>query len=251
MQPDETPVAEEVAPELSPAPYPFWGWLDLFIALGLLAGMIGFIFVLAAGATVLVPSLKTNQTPLLLPLQIALYAAIYLTFFLVIRLRYGKPVFSSLGWRRTVTERTIMLIGLGGFLLSPAVSIVASLLHTPEVHIDALEQLEKYPLILAAFGVMAVTIAPLFEELLFRGFLQPLLCRSLGILGGILLTALLFGALHAPEYKFAWQYVAAISFVGFVLGVVRYRTGSIIPSTVMHACYNAVAAIAILFHHNH
>ena len=103
-------------------------------------------------------------------------------------------------------------------MLSPAVSIVASLLHTPVVKIDALEQLEKYPVILAAFGVMAVTVAPLFEELLFRGFLQPLLSRTFGVVVGVLATAILFGVLHAPEYKFAWQYVTAISVVGFALG---------------------------------
>ena len=112
-----------------------------------------------------------------------------------------------------------------------------------------LEQLEKQPFILAIFGVMAVTVAPLFEELLFRGFLQPLFTRTFGVIAGILITGVLFGALHAPEYKFVWQYAAAVSFVGVVLGIVRYRTGSIIPSTVMHACYNAVAAVNIFFHH--
>jgi membrane protease YdiL (CAAX protease family) len=96
---------------------------------------------------------------------------------------------------------------------------------------------------------MALTFAPFFEELLFRGFLQPLFSRSLGVAGGIALTALLFGALHGPEYNFHWQYVAAISLVGAALGAVRYRTGSIITSSVMHACYNLVAVIALAFKH--
>jgi hypothetical protein len=158
-------------------------------------------------------------------------------------------VFTSLGWKRTISNKSLLFIGVGGFVLSPLVSLVASLAHTPEVHLEALDQLEKQPVILAIFGVMAITIAPLFEELLFRGFLQPLFTRTFGVAAGILITAILFGSLHAPEYKFVWQYVVAVSFVGVVLGVVRYRTGSIIPSTLMHACYNAVAAIDIFFHH--
>lgn len=250
MLPEETPfLAEDVAESLAPPRSPFWGWSDFALVLGLLVGMILMIFVSAAVAQIAIPSLKTNQAPLLLPLQLALYLAIYLTFWLAFRFRYDKPVFASLGWKRTVSDRVLLYIGLGGFLLSPAVSAVAALLHTPVIHMDALAQLEGHPVILAIFGIMAVTIAPLFEEMLFRGFLQPLFSRTLGIIAGILLTAVLFGVLHAPEYKFVWQYAAAISFVGAVLGYVRYRTGSIIPSTVMHACYNAVAAFEILFHH--
>lgn len=251
MQPDEIPLTDnEVVAALAPARYPFWGWMDFAIVVGLLIGMIGVIFVSAAIAQILVPVLRVDQTPLLLPLQLALYLAIYLAFWLGFRFRYDKPVFSSLGWQNTVSGRTLLLIGLGGFLLSPAVSAVASVFHTPIVHMDALKQLENHPVILAAFGVMAVTVAPLFEEMLFRGFMQPLFARSVGVIGGILLPAVLFGLLHLPEYKFVWQYGAAISFVGAVLGYVRYRTGSIIPSTVMHACYNAVAASELFFHHN-
>jgi membrane protease YdiL (CAAX protease family) len=46
-----------------------------------------------------------------------------------------------------------------------------------------------------------------------------------------------------------WQYVGAVSLVGAALGVVRYKTGSIIPSTVMHACYNLIAVIALFLKH--
>jgi hypothetical protein len=246
MQPEFT--EEVIAPPLPPRD-PFWGWTDFALVLGLLVAMIGLIFFLGGAAVLIFPSLQTDQAPLLLPLQVAFYAAIYFTFLLALRFRYDRPVFTSLGWKRTISNKSLLFIGVGGFVLSPLVSLVASLAHTPEVHLEALDQLEKQPVILAIFGVMAITIAPLFEELLFRGFLQPLFTRTFGVAAGILITAILFGSLHAPEYKFVWQYVVAVSFVGVVLGVVRYRTGSIIPSTLMHACYNAVAAIDIFFHH--
>ena len=44
----------------------------------------------------------------------------------------------------------------------------------------------------------------------------------------------------------AWQYVAAISVVGVVLGIVRMRTKSIIPGTVMHGCFNAVSVVGLI-----
>jgi membrane protease YdiL (CAAX protease family) len=246
MQPE---FIEELALPESPQREPFWGWADFFLVLGLLVSMLGLLFLVAGASTLVFPSLKTDQSPLLLPLQLAFYAAIYFTFLIAFRFRYNKPVFTSLGWRRTVSDKTLVLIGLGGLILSPVVSGIATLAHTPEVHIEALDQLQKQPVILAIFGVMAVTIAPLFEEMLFRGFMQPLFCRSLGVVPGIVLTGVLFGALHGPEYQMVWQYVAAISLVGIALGIVRYRTSSIIPSTVMHACYNAVAAVSIFFQH--
>jgi membrane protease YdiL (CAAX protease family) len=246
---EEPPVIEESIASPPPQPQPFWGWVDFAIFTGLLVSLLALIFFTAGGFTFFIPSLKSNPAPLFLPVQVAFYAAIYLAFLLLFRFRYGKPVFSTLGWKRTVSNKTLAYIGLCGILLSPAISLIASLFHTPEVHMDALDQLEKYPVILAIFGVMAVTVAPLFEELLFRGFLQPLFSKTFGFVAGILITGLLFGLLHSIQYKNVWQYVAAVSFVGIVLGAVRYRTDSIIPSTVMHACYNAVASVGIFFHH--
>ncbi len=86
----------------------------------------------------------------------------------------------------------------------------------------------------------------MFEELWFRGFLQPLLSRSLGIWPGIVITGILFGAMHIFEYSNAWQYGFAIALVGIALGYVRARSGSIIPSTVMHACFNFMSVIALV-----
>lgn len=239
--------AIEITPEITREP--FWGYVDLAMALGLMVALVGLILVGVGLFTLVRPALRTDPTPLLLPAQLGLYLAIYVAFKVTFALRYGRPVFSSLGVNRNWTPRILLMAGAGGLLLSPAVSAVASLLHTPEVKMDVLEMLDKSPVILALFGVMAITITPLFEELLFRGFLQPLLSRSLGVVAGIGLTAVLFGALHGPQYMMHWQYIAAVSTVGAVLGTVRYKTGSIVTSSVMHACYNLVAVVALVFKH--
>jgi membrane protease YdiL (CAAX protease family) len=93
---------------------------------------------------------------------------------------------------------------------------------------------------------MAVVASPIFEEAVFRGFLQPLLSRTFGTIAGILITAALFGGLHWPEYSGVWQDALAITLLGAIFGWVRVRTNSLIPSTIMHACFNSLAVLGLV-----
>jgi uncharacterized protein len=226
----------------TPVRVPFWDYLDLALVLGLLLASVFLILLLVGAFVFIYPKLKTDQGPLLLPTQFVLYAFVYLSFRLVFGLKYGKPVFASLGWCRS--KFNLAAAAVGGVLLAFLVSALAYLVHTPQVP-SPVESLMGSPVLLAVFGIMAVTVAPLFEELFFRGFIQPLLSRTFGVVAGILITAVIFGALHAPEYSLAWQYALAVSIVGAVLGWVRSASNSIIPSTVMHGSYNAVFIVAL------
>jgi uncharacterized protein len=223
---------------------PFWGYADLALVIGLMVAFVAAILLAAMGVVFAIPALRQNEAQLLLPTQIALYGAVYLSFWIVFGLRYRKPVLASLGW--CPAKFNLWFIAIGGVLLAFLVSALAALVHTPKVP-SPVESLMDSPVLLSLFGVMAVTIAPFFEELVFRGFLQPLLTHSLGAIAGILITAAVFGSLHAPEYSFAWQYAVAVSLVGAVLGWVRARSNSIIPCTVMHGAYNSVFVAALIF----
>lgn len=240
MLPEEIVIEEPAAPPREP----FWGYSDLALVLGLLVASIALIVLVCGVLAFAVPALRDDPTPLLLPTQFALYLFIYLCFFLVFKLRYGKPVFASLGWRRTNVHPLLLVVA--GAALALAISALAAVIHTPKVK-SPIDEITKTPVSLAIFAVMAVTIAPLFEELFFRGFIQPLLSRTLGVTAGVILTAVLFGALHAPEYSWAWQYALAVSIAGAVFGWIRARTQSIIPSTIMHGGYNLVFIVALIF----
>jgi membrane protease YdiL (CAAX protease family) len=87
-------------------------------------------------------------------------------------------------------------------------------------------------------GLIAVTLAPVCEELIFRGFLQPLLSRSLGPALGILIAASPFALLHGPEYGWSWRHVALIGLAGVGFGWARYKTGSTAAAAAMHSTYN-------------
>ena len=97
-----------------------------------------------------------------------------------------------------------------------------------------------------AIAVMGVTVAPVVEEILFRGFLQPVLVASAGVFPGILITSVIFGALHLSQNGNLWQSGVVITLVGFVLGTVRHVTGSTRASTVVHIAYNTLPMVFLL-----
>lgn len=87
--------------------------------------------------------------------------------------------------------------------------------------------------------------APLIEELFFRGLLQGQLVERLGVGVGIVLTAVVFGAVHiANDPGVAGALLAlTVGAGGIVLGVVRHLTGRLGSSTLTHAMFNAIAVI--------
>jgi uncharacterized protein len=243
MQPDGADSVAISATLVQPAQRePFWGYVDLLMVIGLLCASTAIIGIIASMFVFAVPSLREDQRPLMLPAQLALYGCVYLCFLATFKLRYDRPVFASLGWRRT--SFNLFVAAVGGVLLAFGLSALAAVVHTPKVD-SPFEQLANTPLSLIVLGITAVAIAPVFEELFFRGFLQPLLSRTFGAIAGVLITAILFGSLHAFEYMNVWQYVAAVTIVGIALGVLRAWTNSIIPGTIMHGCFNAVSVLAL------
>ncbi len=240
--PEPTPVSEE-APPLPAAREPFWGYLDLLLMLGFVcAGLVGIVL-LGAVFVAISHKLRDDPMPLVLPLQLVFYAVMYAGFVAVFKLRYRAPVLLSLGWRRAWFNP--LFAALGGIALALALAFLASLLHTPQVP-SPIDKLVNSRWSFGLFVLTAVIVAPFFEELLFRGFIQPLLSRTFGVIAGVLVTAILFGALHAPEYSWAWQYALVVSLAGAVFGWIRAGTNSVVPGTVMHGFYNLAFVVGYL-----
>jgi len=96
---------------------------------------------------------------------------------------------------------------------------------------------------------LVVIAGPIVEELVFRGFLQPLFSKTLGSAAGILISAVLFGLLHAPQSQWAWQVILAITVAGAAFGYVRERTGSTLASIAAHVGFNATSFAAYVATH--
>src|ERR1700674_6052583 len=75
---------------------------------------------------------------------------------------------------------------------------------------------------------MAVFVAPLVEETVFRGYLYPLFAKSLGVLPGILITGVLFGLMHGSQLGWTWRLVLLLTLVGVIFTFARARTGTVL-----------------------
>lgn len=88
---------------------------------------------------------------------------------------------------------------------------------------------------------LGVLVMPFLEELLFRGFLQPLLVQNFRDKGGVLLSSLAFAALHGVD---AFLPIFGLS---LVLGGVMLRTQRLFAAFALHALHNgAMLALVLL-----
>jgi membrane protease YdiL (CAAX protease family) len=104
----------------------------------------------------------------------------------------------------------------------------------------------RRPYSLVAVAVFSVTLGPLMEELLFRGFLYPLLRKHFGVLTAIIGTALPFGLVHLAQYGYSWASGVLIFMVGVVLATVREKANSLAAGFLVHVAYNGVIVAILL-----
>ena len=90
-----------------------------------------------------------------------------------------------------------------------------------------------------AIGAFAISVAPVVEELVFRGLLFAIFERAVGMRFAVVTTAVLFAGLHVPEYWHAWNHMLMILVVGMVFSLARGMTGSLTPSIILHIGYNS------------
>ena len=136
---------------------------------------------------------------------------------------------------------SVVLISLG---LIPLVDEMDRILAYAFGHEQALAELSDIliidsTLIGLLLTITVVILAPLGEEILFRGFLQKLLEESWqDITRAVLITSLFFAFIHMNP---VW--VIQIYFLGVVLGYLAWRTGSIFTSLILHSLNNGTALI--------
>lgn len=220
---------------------PFWGFGEVFmmiavflVALGLVGG--GAVEILHDNAR-----LGYWQVAEEFVAYVILFVAIKVIFFWA-----GHPLFRSLGWvQQPFSPLGLITLGLALSVFSGVLLIV---LRTPEVHTPFEKMLGDSLFSRVAMTVFGITLGPVIEELLFRGFIQPVMTTSLGVFPGILLTSLLFGALHLSQNAGMWQSGAIITLAGFSFGTLRHVSGSTRASSLMHIGYNSLPFVLTLLH---
>lgn len=158
--------------------------------------------------------------------------------FIVFLIRlHGMPLLETLRWRRKEGIHVGWLISAGVFL-ALTVLIVSSLFPAPTDSV--FDQFLTTPAAMAAFAFFGIAVAPLLEEIIFRGFLYALLADLYSPRLAVPVTALAFASLHFLQLWGNWAAMFLILVVGYVLTTVRQQTDSLIPSVIMHTSYNAL-----------
>ena len=153
-----------------------------------------------------------------------------------------KPFFPlPKDWFQFKFSSNWVLWGFGGYLIAVPLVILISLINqqfwqgqggsNPLLFL-ALQAQDKVAL--AIFFFTACIAAPIFEEIIFRGFLLSSLTRYLPVWGAIFASSLLFAIAHLSVSE-----VLPLTMLGIVLGVVYTRSRNLLSSMLLHCLWNS------------
>lgn len=164
--------------------------------------------------------------------------------YLFARARSKAPAHDGLALR-PVRVRTLVswLALLAAFILaSDVLTTVIGLPIVSDFMLRAYATASFPPLLWLAL----IVAAPLFEEILFRGFLLTGLSGSrLGSVGAITISSFTWSIIHVQYDVYG---ITTIFVAGLLLGLARIRTGSLYVCIAMHAAMNLVATIEVALH---
>ena len=150
-------------------------------------------------------------------------------------------------WFRFKFRSNWILWGLGGYLVALPLVILVSLINqrlwngqggsNPILPL-ALEGRDNVALLI--FFLTACVAAPIFEEIIFRGFLLPSLTRYVPVWGAILASSLLFAIAHLSLSE-----VLPLATLGMVLGIVYSRSRNLLASMLLHGLWNAGTLLSL------
>lgn len=176
----------------------------------------------------------------LVPPQLIAYLLIFAYMVALVRAR-GVPFWRGIRWDWPKSWILFLLGGLGVALFT---QVVGSRLPMPKD--TPFQQYFSDTTSAYLMAVMAVFFAPFMEEMFFRGFMFPVLARKLGTIASIFITAICFTLIHAQQLAVSWAPLLLIFIVGITLTLVRYRTGSVASSFLVHFGYN-FSLLAVAF----
>lgn len=171
----------------------------------------------------------------LVPMQTLFYAFVFSYLYGLAVLRYRTSFWRAIAWVPIEAEKRFGYLIAGGML---ALGVqLASALVPPKSKLP-LDQLFSSPAAAYLLAVFGIAVAPFVEETVFRGFIYAVLEKVGGAVVAIVGSGLLFGAIHVPQLWGGWMQIGLLFAVGVTFGLVRWRSGSLLPSLLMHVAYN-------------
>lgn len=135
---------------------------------------------------------------------------------------------------------TIPFIIIAGYLVNLIASYYGAEPEIQEVVKWVLE--EKSPFTLMSLVFFGIIVAPIIEEILFRGFLQSALKNTFGSRYAIMISAFLFSGVHMDLFA-----LMQIFILGILLGYLYEKTQTLIAPIVVHILHNSLTLIFLLY----
>ncbi|GAB4524118.1 MAG: type II CAAX endopeptidase family protein [Pleurocapsa sp.] len=142
---------------------------------------------------------------------------------------------------------TWMFWGFGGYLIAIPLVLIVSLINqqiwqgqggsNPLLFL-ALQAQDTVAL--AIFFITASVAAPIFEEIMFRGFLLPSLTRYIPVWGAIVVSGLIFAVAHLSLSE-----VLPLATLGIILGIVYTRSRNLFAPILLHSLWNSGTLISL------
>ena len=251
-----------------------WSWphLIVFMIFGfasLLIVQLGGIFLLSANRHLTQKQLQQmieSKPQFLVGTNVLWYALLFLFLYMTLAVLRGLPFWRSLGWKRlnpdpTAGKGSPWMYFLSGCGLAIFVALASSRVKNADhVPIQELFKNRNGAMLLMA---MAVFVAPLVEETVFRGYLYPLFASKFSRLAenagvdplrairigsaiGIVITGILFGLMHGAQLGWTWGLVSLLILVGVIFTFARAWTGTVLASFLLHLGYNSMIAVTAI-----
>lgn len=203
--------------------------------LGFKAGMAGETAVNSADMGTEVQNMILGNMGIALIINAILALVIYL---IVMKVRKHK--FTEEVAIKKVGVKTIILAVAAAIGAICVIDYGVELLPIPEALMNGLEkstgEVSEMPFwqdVLAAS-----IIVPIMEEIVFRGFMFSRLDKAMPTWLAVIITSVAFGLVHG---QMIWALLATLT--GVVFNIVRIKTGSIVPTIVMHMVNNSLASL--------
>ena len=264
-------VPSDPPPPPPPRRIPHIGHTVLFFTVAIIVLLLTSVsvFALAMGFHLLgteTPEQLLREPRLLIPSMAAAYLIAGAIVWAIFTYLWQRTFLGGLHWNFTAVRRRWIPLLAGGIVLSLVVQFLSNFLPVPKtLPIDDFFRNSADVWMVALFGTF---VAPIFEELAFRGFLLPSLASAWDWLQGrredagvdqdphwsiaalvvsCTITSIAFALVHADQLAHAWAPLAVLFAVSLVLCGVRLWTESLAASTLIHATYNGTIFTILFF----
>ena len=178
-----------------------------------------------------------------IPVQLVYYALLLLLLYALVRGRRGVPFWSGLALRPLPAAQAGSAL-FAGVVLALVIQSANLLVPPPqELPFDRLFSSRAAVWLIIGASLL---VAPLVEELVFRGYIYTVIEGVWGVAVAVLASGLLFGAIHFPQLHPGYFQMGLLCVVGIVFSWARARTGTLLASVLLHFGYNATLSAAFL-----